>query len=746
MKFYTKLIFTFFISFNFLFVKADEGMWLPMLLGEATYKNMVECGIKLTPEQIYNANNSSLKDAIVALGGGFCTGEIISDQGLMMTNHHCGFGTIQANSSTENDYLTDGFWAMTKEQEIPADFGVWFLNNISDVTDKVLEGVKDGMDEVERNTIIRKNMSALKTTASEGKNKDDFAVQVKSFYYGNLYYMLTYNIFNDVRLVGAPPSSIGKFGGDTDNWMWPRHTGDFSMFRVYADKENNPSSYNQDNKPLKPKHSLPVSIAGIQDGDYAMIMGYPGSTDRFLTSWGVKQAVDIEQPARVKIRGIKLDIMDQEMSKSQKVRIQYASKYARVSNYWKYFIGQSEQLVKNRVFDKKQKIENSFTIWYKNNELDKTYSESLFLIENALKNSTKFTIPKVYFQEAIVGSELILFMLRNFGPRTALFKALNSGEGVVDAKDNLLKAAKSFYKDYNATIDENTLAAVLSLYSNDVPKEFQPELLISINDKYKGDFKKFASNYFKKSPFKSYDLFKTWLTSDKFSVKMIEKDLVYQLKNEFLDVYRAKVMNPNSAFDGDYKKGMRLFVDGLQKMGMNKASDANSTMRFTYGNVLSYKPADAVHYDFYTTLEGVMQKEVITEDKNHEFYVPQKLKDLYNAKDFGPYARKEDGKLPVGFLSNNDITGGNSGSPVINAHGELIGTAFDGNWEAMSGDIYFEPNIQRTISVDIRYSLFIIDKYAGAKHLIDEMNIVTDRHVEEKLETSPASANPVPEK
>jgi len=728
MKFYTKLIFTFFISINFLFVKADEGMWLPMLLGEATYKNMVECGIKLTPEQIYNANNSSLKDAIVALGGGFCTGEIISDQGLMMTNHHCGFGTIQANSSTENDYLTDGFWAMTKEQEIPADFGVWFLNNISDVTDRVLEGVKDGMGESERNAIIRKNMSTLKTTASEGKNKDDFAVQVKSFYYGNLYYMLTYNIFNDVRLVGAPPSSIGKFGGDTDNWMWPRHTGDFSMFRVYADKENNPSPYNQDNMPLKPKHSLPISIAGVQDGDYAMIMGYPGSTDRFLTSWGVKQAVDIEQPARVKIRGIKLDIMDQEMSKSKKVRIQYASKYARVSNYWKYFIGQSEQLVKNRVFDKKQNIESSFIEWYQKNNLNSTYSQALPLIKNAIENSSKYTLPNVYFNEAIVGSEIMLFMLRNFNPRTPFFQALETGEGIEDAKENFLKVADSFYKDYNATIDENTLAAVLSLYANDVPKEFQPELLKSLNDKYKGDFKKFASNYFKKSPFKSYDSFKTWLFSDKLSVKMIEKDLVYQLKNEFLVVYRAKVMTPNSTFDSDYKKGMRLFVDGLQKMGMNKASDANSTMRFTYGNVLPYDPADAVHYDFYTTLEGVMQKEVITEDKNHEFYVPQKLKDLYNSKDFGPYARKEDGKLPVGFLSNNDITGGNSGSPVINAHGELIGTAFDGNWEAMSGDIYFEPNIQRTISVDIRYSLFIIDKYAGAKHLIDEMNIVTDRY------------------
>jgi len=746
MKFYTKLIFSFFISINFLFVKADEGMWLPMLLGDATYKNMVECGIKLTPEQIYNVNNSSLKDAIVALGGGFCTGEIISDQGLLMTNHHCGFETIQANSSTENDYLTDGFWAMTKEQEIPADFGVWFLNNISDVTDKVLEGVKDGMDEGERNILIRKNMSAIKSTASKGKNKDDFAVQVKSFYYGNLYYMLTYNIFNDVRLVGAPPSSIGKFGGDTDNWMWPRHTGDFSMFRVYADKENNPSSYNQENNPLKPKHSLPVSIAGVQNGDYAMIMGYPGSTDRFLTSWGVKQAVDVEQPARVKIRGIKLGIMDQEMSKSQKVRIQYASKYARVSNYWKYFIGQSEQLVKNKVFDKKQKIENSFTTWYKNNELDETYSESLSLIQNSIEKSAKYTIPEVYFQEAVVGSELILFMLRNLGPRTPLYKALSTEEDVEEAKDNFLKVAESFYKDYNATIDENTLAAVLSLYANDVSEEFQPELLISLNDKYKGDFKKFASIYFKKSPFKSYDLFKSWLSNDKLSIKMIEKDIIYQLKNEFLDVYRAKVLTPKATFDSNYKKGMRLFVDGLQKMGMNKASDANSTMRFTYGNVLPYDPADAVHYDFYTTLEGVMQKEVITDNKNHEFYVPQKLKDLYDAKDFGPYARKEDGKLPVCFLSNNDITGGNSGSPVINAHGELIGTAFDGNWEAMSGDIYFEPNIQRTISVDIRYSLFIIDKYAGAKHLIDEMNIVTERHEEEKSEINTDLLNSVPEK
>ncbi len=714
-----------------LFVKADEGMWLPMLLGESTYKNMVECGIRLTPEQIYNANNSSLKDAIVALGGGFCTGEIISDQGLLMTNHHCGFGTIQANSTTEHDYLTDGFWAMTKEQEIPADFGVWFLNNISDVTDKVLEGLEDDMNEQQRDSLIISNSNALKKFARDGQNKEDFNVQVKSFYYGNLYYMFTYDIYNDVRLVGAPPSSIGKFGGDTDNWMWPRHTGDFTMFRVYADKENNPSSYNENNQPLKPKHSLPVSIAGVKDGDYAMIMGYPGSTNRFLTSWGVKEAVEIEQPARVKIRRIKLDIMDKEMSKSQKVRIQYASKYARVSNYWKYFIGQSEQLVNNKVADKKQNIESSFTAWYQKNKLEKEYGEALNLIQNATESSSKYIIPKVYFQEAVVGSELILFMLRNLGPRTPLYNALKTGEGVSEAKKALLQKAESYFKDYNATIDENTLASILSLYSNDVSKEFQPELLISLNEKYKGNFKKFASSYFSKTPFKSYELFKEWLNNDKLSTKAIEKDVVFQLMNQFLAVYRTKVMFPKSSFDSDYNKGMRLFVDALQKMGMNKASDANSTMRFTYGNVLPYDPADAVHYDFFTTLEGVMQKEVVTDDKNHEFYVPQKLKDLYEAKDYGPYARKEDGKLPVGFLSNNDITGGNSGSPVINAYGELIGTAFDGNWEAMSGDIYFEPNIQRTISVDIRYALFIIDKYAGAKHLIDEMNVVSESHVEE---------------
>ena len=744
MKNILKITLSLILSFQFLFSKADEGMWLPMLLGDATYKNMVECGIRLTPEQIYNANNSSLKDAIVALGGGFCTGEIISDQGLMLTNHHCGFGTIQANSTTEHDYLTDGFWAMNKKDELPADFGVWFLNEITDVTDKVLEGVEDGMSEDDRNKTIQRNMRALSGKAMEGKNRDDFAVKVKSFYYGNLYYMFTYDIFNDVRLVGAPPSSIGKFGGDTDNWMWPRHTGDFTMFRIYANKENQPAAYDEENQPLQPKHSLPVSIAGIEEGDYAMIMGYPGSTDRYLTSWGVQEAVEVEQPARVKIRRIKLDIMEEEMNKSQKVRIQYASKYASVSNYWKYFLGQSEQLVKNNVKQKKQALETSFTKWYQTNKLEDKYEEALPLIKKSIEGSSAFTIPSVYFFEAIYGSEIIKFLYRNLGSKSSLYLSLSSGEGVKDAKSDVLEKAKSYFKDYNAEIDKNTLSAVLNLFYNDVPKEFHPTLFAEMGEKNGGDFTNFANKYFKKSPFTSMDKFEEWINNEKLSTKHLDKDPVFQLTTEFFKLYRKKISKPMSTFNEDYKKGMRIFVDGLRKMGLNKASDANSTMRFTYGNVLPYDPADAVHYDFYTTLEGVMQKEVVTDDKNHEFYVPQKLKDLYEAKDFGSYARKEDGKLPVGFLSNNDITGGNSGSPVINAHGELIGTAFDGNWEAMSGDIYFEPNIQRTISVDIRYTLFIIDKYAGATHLVDEMNIVKERHVEVAPEKKLNSPEPVP--
>jgi hypothetical protein len=725
MKRITKILMAVVIVFSTVVkTKADEGMWLPLLIGGETYKNMQECGLRLTPEQIYSVNQSSIKDAIVALGGGFCTGEIISKEGLMLTNHHCGFDAIQQNSTTEHDYLTDGFWAMNRDQEIPADFSVWFLNEMKDVTDLVLADISDQMSEDERSNAIRKSIAKIKKEAAEGKG-DEFAVQVKPFYYGNHYYMFTYDIFNDVRLVGAPPSSIGKYGGDTDNWMWPRHTGDFSMFRVYSNKDNQPAAYAEDNVPYNPKHFLPVSTAGVTEGDYAMILGYPGSTDRYLTSLGVKQAVEIEQPARVKVRRMKLDIMDEGMNKDQKVRIQYASKHARVSNYWKYFIGQSEQLVRNKVFDKKVAVENEFLAWAsENSERKDKYGNAIDLVHKSKEVSESYIIPEVYFMEAIYqGPELFGFMINYFGPRSSMGQALVSEDEdqIEAAKKEILDGVDDFYKNYNMEIDQNLMAKMLDVYFNDVPVGFHTSELTELAKKNKNDFRKFANKYYSKSPFTSKEKLKTWLES-KFSKSSLEKDAVYQLANSFLQSYIQEIMMPKAGSEADFSKGMRLFVDGLDHMGYNKASDANSTMRVTFGNVLPYDAKDGVTFKYFTTMEGVLEKEVETDDKNHEFYVPSKLKELHNNKDYGDYANS-DGTLPVCFLSNNDITGGNSGSPVINADGELIGTAFDGNWEAMSGDIYFEPNIQRTISVDIRYTLFIIDKYAGAGHLVDEMQV-----------------------
>lgn len=716
-----------FITFFQIRVKADEGMWLPLLVERLNHVDMQNCGLQLTAEEIYSVNNSSLKDAIVALGGGFCTGEMVSSQGLMLTNHHCGYRTIQEKSSTENDYLTEGFWAMKKEDELPAGFSVWFLDRMDDVTSEVLKDVTDDMDETTRSKTISAAINAIIEREMEGKDKENYKVQVKSFYYGNEYYMFKYNIFNDVRLVGAPPSSIGKFGGDTDNWMWPRHTGDFTLFRVYANENNEPAAYAETNKPYQPKHHLPVSLEGIKEGDYAMIMGYPGSTDRYLTSFGVEEAVTVEQPERVKIRRAKLDIMEEGMNADQKVRIQYAAKHASTSNYWKYFKGQSQQLVKNKVKAKKERLEQQFLAWANENEERKAkYANALDLVKESYEKGAKYTLPKVYFQEAVFqGPDVFGYVMSNFAFRSDMQMAITANDDakIEEAKKQLLEYLAEDFKNYNAAIDEKLLGEMLTMFYTNVDKEFHPETLTTLAKKYKGDFKRFASDYFKKSPFKSEQAVKDYLA--KFNVKKLQKDPIYNLINEFINIYIQKISGGQGEINQLQSKGMRLFVDGIRQMNKDKkyAPDANSTMRVTYGNVLSYNPADAVTYHFISTLDGVMQKEVKTENKNHEFYVPEKLKELHEKRDYGQYA-DENGNLPVGFLSNNDITGGNSGSPVINGKGHLIGTAFDGNWEAMSGDIYFEPDLQRTISVDIRYTLFIIDKYAGASHLINEMTLV----------------------
>jgi len=709
---------------------ANEGMWLPLLLGR-NYEDMKAHGLQLSPEQIYDVNNGSLKDAIVSFGG-FCTGEIISSQGLILTNHHCGYGQIQSHSSTEHDYLTDGFWAYEKSQELPNEgLFVRFLVRMEDVTNRVLDGLNDDMTEDERAKAIAEIGKTIAAEATEGNHYD---ANVQTFFHGNEFYLFVYETFNDIRLVGAPPSSVGKYGGDTDNWMWPRHTGDFSMFRVYADKDGMPAEYSEDNVPLTPKHHLPVNVTGVKDGDFTMVMGYPGSTDRYLTSWGVKEQIELYGPAVVRVRDLKLEIMKKYMEADAATRIQYASKYARVSNYWKYYIGQTEQLQSNHVFDKKQAIEKKFSTWVNADESRKAkYGKVLEMFAEAYSETNKSVTSGVYAREAgITGPELALQGLRFGRTMKAYFQAKAMMEASEDEEtktqmgdrlnaiiDALKANGEEFFKDYNPNLDREMTAGLLELYYNDIPKAQHPEVLTAIADSFDGDFKAYADSLFASSFMASMESYMAFLENPVDS--LMDADMGIALGEGMYAAYMGA--NDNAEVDDKLEKAYRLFTAGLREMNPNKNyyPDANSTMRLTYGTVGDYDARDAVHYSHYTTSEGILEKK---DNDDPEFVVPAKLETLIKTQDYGNYANEE-GELPVCFIHNTDITGGNSGSPVINARGELIGTAFDGNWEAMSGDINFEPEIQRTISVDIRYTLFIIDKYAGAQNLIDEMTIVT---------------------
>jgi len=714
MKKILSILLIIFFSFGFK-AKADEGMWLLPLIEKLNIGTMTQLGLKLSAEDIYSLNKACLKDAVVIFGGG-CTGEIVSSQGLILTNHHCGYSSIQSHSSVDHDYLKDGFWAKTKEDELPNQgLSVTFLVRIEDVTDQVLANVKPGMSETDRNAAISDARSAIEKKASEGNN---YRNSVSSFYGGNNFYLLVYERYNDVRLVGAPPSSIGKFGDDTDNWEWPRHTGDFSVFRVYSAPDGKPASYSKDNVPLKPKYWLPISLKDLNKGDFSMILGYPGGTQRYYTSYQVGEIMNITNPNRIKIRGIKQEIWMKDMNSSEKIRIQYSSKYYGSSNYWKYSIGQNNQLKNLNVMAKKQAIEAQFNTWV-NADPDRKakYGESLNMIKSAIEGRAEYQNALQYLSECIQGCELLQFNQVATGLITALKSGDNSKitDAVKQVKDNI----GDLYKDYSAPTDLKSMKAMLNLYRADVPAKFHPDFYKNVVDKkFKGNIDKFVDNMFAKSVFASEAKLTAFL--DKPVLKTLENDPVV-LTYTSIRTVAMDISKERSKFDDNLNIGNRLWVAALREMTPEKTlyPDANFSMRLTYGTVQDYDPKDAVTYKYYTTLQGVVDKYI---PGNYEFDVPQRLIDLNNKKEYGRYASSK-GYMPVCFLTTNDITGGNSGSPVMNGNGELIGLAFDGNWEAMSGDVTYEPALQRCIVVDIRYVLWIMDIYSGAKNLVDEMTI-----------------------
>jgi len=714
---------------------ADEGMWLPQLLHTMNENDMQARGLQLTAEDLYSVNNSSMKDAIVSLGG-FCTAEMISSEGLMLTNHHCAFGSIQEHSSVSKDYLKDGFWAMSRNEELPNEgLTASFLVSIEDVTARVIAELNTDMTEQERRNKIREISKTIVDEASEGTH---YNARVKSFFGGNDFYIMKYETFKDVRLVGAPPSSIGKFGGDTDNWMWPRHTGDFALYRIYCAPDGTPAEYSVENVAYQPKHHLPIQLNGVENGDYTMIFGFPGSTDRYLTSYGVKEALDITNQTTVDIREEKLAIMKVGMDASKRTKIQYAAKYAQTSNYWKYFIGQSKGLKSMKVYDKKVAIEDEFRAWVAEDVVrTEKYGEALDLIKSAYKKNQKIALNRTYLNEAIfMGSEIMYWSFKMNRAITSLPKEGKERNVAIRA---IKKEAKEFYKDYNASVDQELFASMLEMYYYNVPKAQHAPVFKKIENQLFGfkklDFDWYANNAFKRSVFSSRDKFFAFLENPT-KIK-IERDPAYKTLMSIYNHYTEQISPTRSIVREELAQGNRLFIAGLREMNPDKNyyPDANSTMRATYGNVGDYNPGEAMHYDYFTTIEGIMQKE---DASSEEFQVPERLKELYEIGDYGQYADKN-GNLRINFISNNDITGGNSGSPVINAWGEIIGTAFDGNWEAMSGDIAFEKEIQRTISVDIRYIMFIIDKYAGATHLVDEMTMAP-KHAEMMTEEELAAA------
>ncbi len=699
-------------------VKADEGMWIPLLLQKYNIKDMQKEGFKLTAEDIYSINKASLKDAVMIFGRG-CTGELISDQGLLITNHHCGYGAIQSHSSVEHDYLTNGYWAMNKSEElVNRELTVTFLVRIKDVTKDVLKNVENNMSEDARYSLIQKNIDKIEKTELEGTHYD---AVTKPFYYGNEYYMFVYEVYKDIRLVGAPPSAIGKFGGDTDNWMWPRHTGDFSIFRIYANKDNKPAEYSPNNVPYKPKKYLPISLKGVKKNDFTMVMGYPGSTEQFLTSDGVRQITEVQNPNRKALRDIRLKIMNEYMQKNTSTRIKYSAKYAYTSNSWKRWQGENRGLKRLNAIEKKENLENDFSLWVSQNKNRQSeYGNIIDEFKNVYKDINEFVVARDYFLEVVYPVEIVKFAASTGG----LLKYSNKDKetDISNKTNSLLKYSEAFYKDYERNIDKDICVKLLPKYSENVNEKYFPELINVINNKYGGDYSSYVENVFYNSIFadssKINNLLRTYTIED---TSLILNDPAYILYKEFYNVYKNNVKPKYYILNDKLDSLYRIYVRGLRKMQEDKLfyPDANFTMRVAYGKVDGFVPKDAVDYNYYTTLEGVINKD---NPEIYDYNVPERLKELYNTKDYGEYG--EDGEMHVCFIASNHTSGGNSGSPVLNAEGQLIGVNFDRNWEGTMSDIMYDPEMCRNITLDIRYALFLIDKFAGASHLIDEMTLI----------------------
>ncbi len=700
--------------------RADEGLWIPLLLQSLNEKEMQDMGMRISAEEIYNINNSSLKDAILLFGGG-CTAEIISEEGLILTNHHCGYAQIQKHSSIGNDLLTDGFWAMDKQEELPnPGLTVTRLVRMEDVTQRMLDGITGEMTEKERAKAIKEKGEEI---TAEIEKDSLYKASVRPFYYGNEYYVLVYEIFKDVRLVGAPPSNVGKFGGDTDNWMWPRHTGDFSLFRIYVNKDNEPAEYAEDNVPYKPLYSIPISIKGVQEDDFTFIFGFPGRTQEYLPSDAIEMITQVQNPNRIKLRRKKLDIYESFMTQDPQIRIQYSLKHARLSNGWKKWIGENRGIQKLDGIDTKLGFEKGFNDWVQASaERKKKYGGLLEAFDKSYDEMTNAQLEMIYLVEAGLGVEIV--RAARIAAKLVSISEIKetTNEEIQKELKVVLKKGEGFYKNYYLPIDRKAFVVLLNIYREEFPPDQLPAIFALIDKKYKGNIDEFADYVFKKSMFANEKTFFDFFDNYKKSkYKKVLKDPAFTMAKSFIDFYGQNTKPVISKLSVEIDSLMRIYMQAQMEYQPenNFYPDANSTLRVAYGKVKPYHPRDGVFYEYQTTLKGIMEKE----DPNiYDYVVEDKLKQLYNQKDYGKYGMGDE--MPVCFIATNHTTGGNSGSPALNADGQLIGLNFDRCWEGTMSDLMFDPDQCRNIMLDIRYFLFMVDKFAGAGHLVDEMELI----------------------